>query len=468
VTELAWQSAAELAAAIHDRRISARELMIATIERIDRLNPRLNAIVNPMPREAALELADTADAALAAGARIGPLHGLPIAIKDLTDATGFPTTFGFAPFAASLPLRDAPLVARLRAAGALVIGKTNTPEFGLGSHTFNALFGATANPYAPDRSAGGSSGGAAAALAAGLLAIADGSDMGGSLRNPASFCNVVGFRPTIGRIPDERPLGWFARLSTPGPMARTVADTAMLYSVLTAGRGHRQDPLAVSGGEKRPTRRPLRVALAEDLGGLPIEREVRTIVRRAGDVFEALGHRVSEACPDLSQAMEVFQVQRAAALMETGRNLDLTVPNWRAHAKPTAVWNIERGLALSGAEMVASEVARTRIYRDTVAFFDSYDVLVCPAAQVAPFPADQEWVSEIEGVRLDTYIDWMTVCCAISVTGCPAISVPAGFTHIGLPVGVQLVAAPRADLHLLRIASAFEQATLLHQQHPAM
>ena len=386
-----------------------------------------------------------------------------MAVKDLEDAQGFPTTFGFRPFADAVAKADGEVTARMRRAGAVIIGKTNVPEFGLGSNTFNTLFGATRNPYDLERTAGGSSGGAAAALATGMLVLADGSDMGGSLRNPAAFCNVVGFRPSIGRVPGERAFGWLARLSTLGPMARNVADAALMLSVQAGYCAtdplSRMQPAAEFGGSLDSDPHTLRIALSGDLGGLPVQPEVREPINRAGATLADLGAEVEEACPNLDGAMAVFQAQRAAGLAALGKQLDRQVPDWRRHAKDTAVWNIEKGFSLTADEMIAAEIERTQIYRRTAQFFERYDVLLCPAAQVAPFPIGDEWVREINGQTMATYIDWMTVCCAITVFAAPAISVPAGFTPDGLPVGLQIVGAPGQDLKVLQVAHLFEQAT---------
>ncbi|MFW6094118.1 MAG: amidase [Pseudomonadota bacterium] len=466
-----FESAGSLAAAMRSGKLAAVDLMSACFDRIEQVNPRLNAIVNLLPRERALELARGADRAQARGDRLGPLHGLPMAPKDSVAVAGFPTTFGFAPFRDQVAAEDDPVAARERAAGALFIGKTNMPELGLGSHTFNALFGLTANPFAPERSAGGSSGGAAVALATGMTPLADGNDMGGSLRNPASFCNVVGMRPSIGRVPDHSPMGWLARLATPGPMARSVADAALLLSV-QAGH-YRPDPLslgqpghAFAGTLGRRTQ-GLRIAWTPDLGGLvPVEDAVVDVIERAVGVFRDLGCAVEQACPDLGDAMDVFQVQRAAALAVFGRTLERSVPAWREHARDTMIWNIERGFALTARELLDAEVTRTDIYRRAIDFFERYDALLLPAAQVAPFPAHFDWVREIQGQAMPTYIDWMTVCCAISVTGLPALSVPAGFTAAGLPVGLQMVGGPHDDLGVLQLAHEFEQVTLHARRHP--
>lgn len=472
VSDLIFESAASLVAAMRRGKLSAAELMSACYDQIERHNPRLNAIVSLLPRERALELARRADQAQASGSPLGPLHGLPMAPKDMVDVTGFPTTFGFTPYRDRIAQQDDPLVGRQRAAGALFIGKTNVPELGLGSQTFNSLFGITRNPYAPELTPGGSSGGAAAALATGMIPLADGSDMGGSLRNPASFCNVVGMRPSIGRVPDSRPMGWLARLSTPGPMARTVADTALLLSV-QAGH-YADDPLSlgqpghVFAGTLSRDMRGLRIAWTPDLGLLPVEPEVKAVVETAARTFRDFGCVVEQTCPDLDDAMEVFRVQRAAALGVLGRGLDQDVPEWRRHAKDTALWNIDQGLRLEASALLDSEVRRTRIYRRVVAFFQRYDALLLPAAQVTPFPVDVDWPREINGRTMETYLDWMTVCCAISVTGLPALSVPAGFTAAGLPVGLQIVTGPHDDLGLLQLAHEYEQATLHHRRAPPL
>ncbi len=474
---MTFEHAVDITRELRDGRRSPAGLMDETYDRIDELNPGLNAIVNQLPRDEALRLAAAAEGVPPADR--GPLHGLPMAIKDLADARGFPTTRGFPPFQDRVAAADGPIAARLRRAGAIVIGKTNTPEFGLGSHTYNRLFGATRNPYDRGRTPGGSSGGAAAAVASGMLALADGSDMGGSLRNPASFCNVVGLRPSIGRVPATRPAGWFGRLSTAGPIGRTVADVALLLSV-QAGPDH-LDPLtqpepgdlvatldrdqAAGPGVGGPSGR---IAYSPNLHGLPIAPEVARVIGRAPAVFTELGWSVEETAPDLSRAMEVFQVQRAAGLRALGRQLEESVPNWRSEAKETAVWNIDQGFHLTIEEVLASERLRADIYAHVADFFERFDALILPAAQVPPFPIETDWIREIDGQPLVTYLDWMTVCCAISVTGLPAVSVPAGFTPEGLPVGLQIVGRPRGDRALLQVAHAFEQATRHHLRRPPL
>ena len=443
--------------------ISCEDFMRKTYQRIQSANPKVNAIVNLLDEQQAIAAAVAADQVPVS--QRGPLHGLPMATKDAVDTVGFPTTWGFKPWADRYPDQDDAQASRLRQAGAIFIGHTNMPEFGLGSNTFNNLFGITRNPYDLSKTPGGSSGGAAVALATHMLPLADGSDMGGSLRNPASFCNVVGFRPSIGRVPNGRGFGWACRISTTGPMARNVADLALLFSVQAGPDTH--DPLTLpeSGDvfldayEPLATLNGVKVAFCPRLHGLPIDPEVMAIMHNSADTLSNLGAEIVETGPDLSKAMAVFQTQRAQSLAVVGNGLDVSVPEWKAHAKDTAVWNIEKGQSLSAAEIIRAEQQRTQIYAQVAEFFSEFDVMILPAAQVLPFATELEWVDEIDGSRMETYIDWMTVCCAISVTGLPALSIPAGFSTSGLPVGLQMVGKPRGDLDLLRIAHCFEVAT---------
>lgn len=464
-----WKNAVELCRDLQRGSITAEEVMHETYQRIEALNPTVNALVALKDIDQAIELARVADATPVA--ERGPLHGLPMAPKDAVQVAGFATTWGFVPWANNIAPKDDTLTARMRQAGALFIGRSNMPEFGLGSNTFNELYGKTRNPYDLSKTPGGSSGGAAVALATQMLPLADGSDMGGSLRNPASFCNVVGFRPSIGRTPLSRGFSWLGRLSTTGPMARTVADTALLFSVQAGPDA--SDPLTLPdpGEHFLDAWVPadiagLKIAYAPTLNGVPVASSVRAVMDRAAGVFSDLGAELVHAQPDLSKAMGVFQTQRAAGLSTLANTLDNSIPSWKTHAKQTAVWNMEKGQSLSTAELLQSELDRSNIYRHVAEFFEHYDALVLPAAQVPPFDGDQEWVTEIEGETMDSYIDWMTICCAITVTGLPAISVPGGFTPEGLPVGVQIVGKPRGDLQLLRIAHAFEAATEHYKTRP--
>ncbi|NIP16137.1 MAG: amidase [Pseudomonadales bacterium] len=470
MSDLTRLPATKLVEAIRRGDASAVEVMDAHYDRIEARNPEINALVNVLPREAAHDLARQADAARSRGEVCGPLHGLPMAVKDTHDAAGFPTTWGFVPWAERVAQLDGELAARQRRAGALIIAKSNVPEFALGSHTFNRLFGTTSNPYDPSKTAGGSSGGAAAALATGMLPLADGSDMGGSLRNPAGYCNVVGLRPSVGRVPGESPFGWFARLLTPGPMARNVDDVALLLSVQAGPR--RGDPLSrPEQGEcfrepPHPDRESLKIAWSADLGFAPVDAGVARLVEQAAVTFEQLGCRVENDCPDLRGGMSVFQIQRAANLGQTGRALDRALPGWRDHAKDTMIWNVEQGYALTAEALIRSEVDRTAIYQRVSRFFADYDALLLPSAQVPAFDKSLDWVREINGQAMETYIDWMTICCAVTVTDLPSISVPAGFTPGGLPIGLQIVGRPHGDLDLLAIARLFEEATGHRHRHP--
>ncbi|MER5220118.1 amidase [Streptomyces flaveus] len=468
-TDLCFWTATELAAALRRRDVSAREVVTAHLEQIERVNPAVNAIVTLVP-ERALEQAAEADARLAAGADVGPLHGLPVAHKDLHDTAGIRTTYGSPLFADRVPDRDHLVVERLRRAGAITVGKTNVPELGMGSHTVNPVFGATRNPYDPFRSAGGSSGGAGAALACGMQPLADGSDTGGSLRNPASFNNVVGLRPSPGRVPswpDKAPWG---QLSVKGPMARTVTDVALALSVL-AGPDPRS-PLALEtpgsafAGPLEGDVRGLRVAWSPDLGGtVPVDAEVRDALRPAVDVFASLGCEVEEACPDLSGADEVFLVQRAWQMeLAYGSLLD----EHRHRMATDVVWNIEEGRKLTGPDLGRAQMLQAALFHRIREFFESYDLLLLPVSQVAPFDIRLPYPASVDGTPMETYLDWMRSAYLISVTGCPALSVPAGFTPAGLPVGLQMVGPHRQDRAVLDAGYAFERATRTGERRPAV
>jgi amidase len=467
--DLCLRPATELAAMLRDRAISARELLDAHLDRIDRLDARVNAVVT-LDAAGARAAADAADAALAAGDPIGPLHGLPVAHKDTHATGGMRTTWGSPLHADTVPARDELVVARLVAAGAIRIGKTNVPEFAAGSHTFNPLFGATHNPYRHGLSAGGSSGGAAAALAAGFVPLAEGSDMGGSLRNPASFCNVVGLRPTPGRVPTwPAPMAW-SQLSVQGPMGRTVADVALQLSVL-AGPDPRvpislgDDPAGFAA--PLPERLDgLRVAWAPDLGGqVTVDPAITAVLAPSVAVFESLGATVEEACPDLSGADDVFGTLRAWLFDTSFSDLARRHPD---QVKESIRWNAALGAELTGSDLARAEQQHTKLYERMVAFFEQYDVLVAPTTQVLPFPVEIEYPTEIAGVHQENYLEWMRSCTVISATGCPALSVPGGFTDDGLPVGLQIIGAPRADRRVLEVGSAFEGATRFGERHPAL
>ena len=465
-TDLCFLTAVDLARRIARKEISARDVVRAHLERIDQVNSRLNAIVTLVPEEAMAAAAD-ADDALAKGEPVGPLHGLPVAHKDLIPTRGIRTTFGSRIFADHVPDHDGLIVERLRAAGAITIGKTNTPELGAGSQTFNAVFGATRNPYDLTKTCGGSSGGAAVALATGMTAIADGTDFGGSLRNPASFCNVVGLRPSPGRVPVwPAPAPWF-RFDLQGPMARTAQDVALVLSAI-AGPDPRSPIALPDPGERfrRPLDRDLRgvrVAWSQSLGGLPIDRRVATVVSAGRTVLDALGCVVDEREPDLAEADEIFRVWRAWYYAHAFGELLASHPD---ELKDTVVWNIEEGLRLDARRIGRAAGAWSRLDARVRSFFERFEFLVLPVCQVPPFDIEIPYVNEIEGVRMETYLDWMRSCYHVSVTGLPAVSVPCGFTPEGLPVGLQIVGRPEDDFGVLQLAYAFEQATGVGTRRP--
>jgi amidase len=466
-TELCFATARELVERVRRREISVREVVQAHLDQIERVNPQVNAVVTVTPDRALAEAA-AADELLAAGHEPGPLFGLPIAHKDTHLTAGIRTTFGSQSMRDFVPDNDELIVERIRAAGAVTIGKTNVPEFGAGSHTFNTIFGTTRNPYDVARSAGGSSGGAAAALASGMHAIADGSDMGGSLRNPAAFCNVVGLRPSPGRVPSYPSDAAWATMTVQGPMARNVSDTALLLSVI-GGPDPRcpislPEPGNVFG---RPLERDLsglRVAWSPDLGGsVQVDPVVTATLLPQVAMFESLGCVVEEACPDFTGADEVFRTLRAwqfELMLGTLANTD------GASFKPSLMWNIEQGRRLTGRDIAAAEIARTALYHRFREFFERYDILLLPVSQVPPFDADVEYPRKIAGIRQDTYLDWMRSAYYVSATGHPALSVPGGFTVDGLPVGLQIVGPHHGDLDVLQVGYAFEQATHFGQRRP--
>ncbi|MCF6734815.1 amidase [Blastococcus sp. KM273129] len=467
--DLCTRPATELAALVRDREVSARELLEAHLRRIERLDPQVNAVVT-LDAEGARAAADAADAAQAAGRPLGPLHGLPVAHKDTHATGGMRTTWGSPLHAETVPDADELVVARLVGAGAVRVGKTNVPEFAAGSHTFNPVFGVTHNPYRHGLSAGGSSGGAAAALAAGFVPVAEGSDMGGSLRNPAAFCNVVGLRPTPGRVPTwPAPMAW-SQLSVQGPMGRTVADVALQLSVI-AGPDPRV-PIALSddpSGFAAPLPERLdglRVAWAPDLGGqVTVDPAVTAVLAPSVAVFESLGATVEEACPDLSGADEVFGTLRAWLFDAAFSELAARHPD---QVKASIRWNAELGAELTGADLARAEQLHTKLYERVVAFFERYDVLLAPTTQVLPFPVEVEYPTEIAGVHQENYLEWMRSCTVVSATGCPALSVPGGFTPDGLPVGLQVIGPPRADRRVLEVGHAFEQATRFGERRPPL
>lgn len=464
-----YSTARDMAASVRDKQISARELLDLHVRRIEAVNPTLNAVVS-LDVERAQESARAADEQLASGAPVGPLHGLPFAVKDTHEVGGWRTTFGSTLMADHVPAADELIVQRVRAAGAVIVGKTNVPEFAAGSHTFNPVFGTTLNPYDTTRSAGGSSGGSSAALASGMVPLADGSDFGGSLRNPASFCNIVGLRPTPGRVPTWPARNPWDTMSVQGPMARNVEDLALLLSTLSGPDPRAQIGLDTPGSVFAPPLagdlHGLRVAHSADFGAtFEVDTQVARITGAAIDVFASAGATTTAAYPDLTGAEETFRTLRAwnfhgafAEMLE--RNPD--------GFKDSLTQNIRAGKDLRGSDVSTAFATLGAIQDRMRAFFESYDVLVLPVSQVPPFDAGVEYPQEINGRAQQTYLDWMRSAYFITVTGCPAISVPYGFTDDELPVGVQIVVPQRQERRLLEIARAFELLTQAGQRRPVL
>ena len=464
--ELCDLTATELTTRIRRRQVSAREVMTAHLARIDRVNPKINAIVT-LVADRAMAGAANADEQQARGASLGPLHGLPVAHKDLVDTAGIRTTYGSPFYKDHVPTEDALIVTHIREAGAIMLGKTNTPEFGAGSNTFNPVFGATHNPYNLAKTVGGSSGGAAAALRTGMVPIADGSDTGGSLRNPAAFNNVVGFRPSSGRVPRKN--GSWSPLSTSGPMARNVADVALFLSAIAGP--YPGDPHSIDEDPAR-FRAPLarsfkgvRVAWFRDLGGIPFEPEIRRVVNASRKTFEELGCVVEEAEPDFGGVDEAFEALRHLSYYSENGPLAREHPDL---VKATVKWEIAEAERHSAADVARALARQTKMYGDTYHFFEKYDYFVLPVTQVEPFDSTTEYPTVVDGVAMGTYIDWMRSCWYVTFMACPAISVPAGFTASGLPVGLQIVARHRDDWSVLQMAHAFEQATGYGKKRPVV
>ena len=470
--DLAMLDAVALAATIRSRKASCVEVMTAYLDHVERVNPKVNAIVALQDRAGLLAQARERDAQLARGELMGPLHGFPHAVKDLAPVKGIRMTKGSPILKDFVPSADSTMVERLRAAGAIFIGKTNTPEFGLGSHTFNPVYGATLNPYDQSRTAGGSSGGAAVALALRMLPLADGSDHGGSLRNPAGWNNVCGFRTSQGLVPRDALDAWLPSMSVLGPMARNVADLAMLLAV-QAGHDARA-PLSMAGDGARFRARlerdfkGTRIAWLGDFNGeIPYEPGVLEVCRNALATFEAMGCIVEDAVPDASieAAWRAWLTLRpwssAGELLAHYRD-----PQKRALMKPEAIFEVENALKLKAVDVTAASVARTEWYHAVRKFFVSYDYLIVPTAQLFPFPVELDWPNEIAGRKMETYHEWMKGVIMVTLSGCPALAVPAGFGPQGLPIGIQIVAPNQADLACLQLAHAYDTATAWAARRP--
>jgi len=465
---LCFTSARELSQLIKTRKVSAREVMTACLAQINRLNPHLNAIVARRDDDVCLKLADEFDRLLRTQPVDG-LHGLPIAFKDLEPAFGFPQSKGSPIFKNFWPEAgaDSVLVERLRLRGVIPIGKTNVPEFGMGSQTYNQVYGTTRNPYDSTKTAGGSSGGAAVAVATGMLPLADGGDLGGSLRNPANFNNVVALRPTVGLVPTAPSPMPFVGVSTKGILARSVSDVA--FGLAFVAGADSRDPQSYEFNPRsllEPLRRDFigaRVAWSIDLGGLPVDRRVRRVLEAQRRTFEDFGCIVEDACPDFGNVDEIFLTLRTWASWNTYKEL---LSEHRAQFKPEAVWEIEQGAHLTGEDIGRALMQQGQLLERMRAFQRKHEFLVCAVNQVPPFAADEPWPKSIEGMAMETYIAWMKTTYWISATCRPALSVPAGFTDDGLPVGIQIVGRYRSDRDVLGLGHAFEQATGFGRRRP--
>jgi amidase len=460
VSDLSFTPAVELLKLYRARKASPLEVMRAILARIDAVNPHVNAVVT-LVRESALREARRATAALRRGAPLPPLFGVPVGIKDVTPSKDIRTTYGSTLFETHVPDEDALVVQRLRAAGAIVIGKTNTPEFAFGPNTVNAVFGATRNPWDLTRTAGGSSGGSAAALATGMVPLAEGTDLGGSLRGPAAFCGVVGFRTTPGLIPRYPSVLAWDTYSVEGPMARSIADTALMLSVM-AGADERSpisypvDTRYFLKAVKAPSVKGWRIAWTADLGGLVlVDREVRAVFERAVGVFRAIGARMDAACPDMSDVPEIVRFTRG--LLMVARHEDKLAEH-RAVLQPGLVENTEQGLAQSSRDLARGELLCTRQWERVREFLATRDLWITPTAAVPPFPIEQPHVLEVNGQPVGKGMQRSFLTYAFSVLGLPAISDPCGFTSGGLPVGLQIVGKRRGEAAVLRAAAAFEAA----------
>ena len=452
-------TAVSMADKIKSREISSVEVMEAHLAQIEKINPKVNAIVTLAPEEG-LVAAKLADEATARGGELGPLHGLPVAHKDLVPTKGMLTTYGSPIYRDFVPDYSDLIVERMQAAGAITIGKTNTPEFGAGAQTYNEVFGETLNPYDLSLTCGGSSGGSAVALACRMIPISDGSDTGGSLRNPANFCNVVGFRTSPGRVPMfPSKMGWNP-ITVQGPMARNVEDCALLLSAI-AGPDSRvpisiAQPGDVFSESLKRDFEGVNIAWSGDLGGLPIDKRTTEVMESQRHIFSNLGCNIFDSDPDFSDANEIFLILRGWGREITHGEL---LSQHREQLKETMIWDIEQGAELSGVEVGWAERKRMDLFQRMNAYMKEYEFLVCPVSQRPPFDVKKRWVEEINGIKMKNFIDWMKSCYFITVTGHPAISVPCGFTREGLPVGLQIVGRYQDEMGVLQLAKAFEDAT---------
>src|SRR6202158_4394780 len=467
--EICFMRAVDILDFIRKKKLSAREVMKAHLQQINDVNTKVNAIVTLLPEEKLMAQAAAADEVLAHGKLLGPLHGLPVGVKDLHETSGIRTTFGSPLFKDHVPDFDCRVVQREKNAGGIVIGKTNVPEFGLGSQTFNAVFGPTRNPYDLTKACGGSTGGVAVAAACGMVPLADGSDMGGSLRNPPNFCNVVGLRPSPGRVSNvPTQLGWFT-LSVPGPVARNVTDCAFFLSVLAGFDRHSPISIDRPGNQFAQSLgdrcfKGVRVAMFKDLG-LPWEPEVKSAVQAQRKVFETLGCIVDDAEPDFSDANECFVAWRHWA---TGLAFGDLIATHRDQLNEYIHWDVEEGRKLTAPYLSRIEAMRTALCQRLCGFKEEYDFFILPVNQVLPFDVKTHYPTEIAGVKMENYIAWMKSAYYISTAGNPAISIPCAFSTSGLPIGIQIVGRHHDDWGLLQLAYAFEQATSVGNRRPAV
>jgi amidase len=465
--EICFLRARDLAGMLREKRVSAREVMQAHLKQIARVNPKVNAIVTVVPEEQLMTQALAADEAIAKGNWLGPLHGLPVGVKDLHITKGIRTTHGSPLHKDDIPNQDCLVVEREKKAGAIIVGKTNVPEWGFGSQTFNPVFGATLNPYDVSKTCGGSTGGGAVALACGMVPLADGSDMGGSLRNPPNFCNVVGIRPSPGRVPNPpTTLGWFT-FSVDGPVARNVTDCAFFLSVLAGF--DRRSPISIDQPGNQFANslagrdlKGVRVAMFKDLG-LPWEPAVRDAVKAQRKVFESLGCIVEEAEPDFRDANECFLMWRHWSVeLAFGDILEANADKLNEYVH----WHVQEGRKLTGPQLARAEAKRTELYQHMRQFMEKYEFFVLPVNQVLPFDVKSHYPTEIAGVKMESYMAWMKSSYYISTVGNPAISVPCAFSESGLPIGIQIVGRHHDDWGVLQMAYAFEQATNIGKRRP--
>ena len=464
--EFIRMTATEVVARLKRREVTPLEVVDVLARRIDAIDGKVNAIPTRCFERARSQARALMERKSQPTTR-GWLAGLPVPIKDNNDVGGVVTTQGSPIFADFVPEKSDNTVATLEANGAIPIGKSNIPEFA-GANTFNTVFGATRNPWDLRMSVAGSSGGAAAALASGQAWLANGNDLGGSLRQPASFNGIVGLRPSPGRVPRKAAALPFDPLWVEGPMARNVPDLALMFDTMCAENV--DDPLTMPPPATPWVKavhapvKPRRVAFSPDLGIVPVDPEIKAICQQAATRhFAAIGATVEEACPDFSGALDAFQTLRAALVATALGDL---LPNQRNRIKPDIVWNIEKGLKQTADDIIRAERTRRLLFHRVSAFFETYDLLVCPATPLAPFPVEINYPETIAGVRSETYIDWLGICFAVTLTSCPVVAIPAGFTASGLPVGLQLIGRPRGEAALLGAAALFEQATGLDKRVP--